>query len=189
MSISNVENFDYLRENSLILDALLMKKSYLLLFLCMISSLPQAFSQTRAKAGSISDIRFIEGSWKAVAGDRSIDAVWSVPAGESMVGYVRVMKEGKVTLYEMFAFEQTEEGLVALVRHFSPGLIAREEKEKPDRYAFMEAGDSHALFQKEGQDVRVRYEKRSEDEFAIVVGRPEEGKWVFKDFWKFSRMN
>ncbi|MEX1241114.1 MAG: DUF6265 family protein [Cyclobacteriaceae bacterium] len=165
-----------------------MKRSYLLLCLCLLLSLPQAFSQTRAKTGSISDIRFIEGSWKALAGDRSIDAVWSAPAGENMVGYVRVMREGKVHLYELFAFEQTEEGLVAVVRHFSPGLIAREEKEKPDRYTFMEAGDSHALFQKQGQDVRVRYEKRSDNEFAIVIGKPEEGIWVFKDFWKFSRV-
>lgn len=157
--------------------------------LCILSSLPQALSQTRAKAGSISDVRFIEGSWKALAGDRSIDAVWSAPAGENMVGYVRVMRDGKVMLYELFAFEQTEEGLVVMVRHFTPGLIAREEKEKPDRYQFMEAGDSHALFQKEGQDVRVRYEKRSDNEFAIVIGRPEEGNWVFKDFWKFSRVN
>ena len=130
-----------------------MKKSYLLLCLCMISSLPQAFPQTRAKTGSVSDIRFIEGSWKALAGDRSIDAVWSAPAGENMVGYVRVMREGKVMLYELFAFEQTEEGLVVMVRHFTPGLIAREEKEKPDRYTFMESGDGYALFQKEGQDV------------------------------------
>jgi hypothetical protein len=148
--------------------------------------LPQAFSQTNAK-GSISDIRFIEGSWKATAADRSIDAVWSSPSGESMVGYVRVMKEGNVVLYELFAFEQAPDGLVALVRHFGPGLMAREEKENPNRYTFIEAGDGRAIFQKQGEEVRVLYEKRSADEFAIVIGKPEGGKWVFTDFWKFSR--
>jgi len=45
------------------------------------------------------------------------------------------------------------------------------------------------LFEKQGEEVRVRYEKRSENEFAIVIGKPQEGKWVFKDFWVFSRVS
>ena len=165
-----------------------MKLSYLLFFLCLLPSLPEALAQVQARSGAVSDVRFIEGRWKAVAGDRSIDAVWSAPDGESIVGFVRVIRDDKVILYELFAFEQTAEGLVALVRHFSPGLVAREEKEKPDRYTFMEAGNGRALFQKHGEEVRVLYEKRSEDEFAIVIGRPEDGQWTFKDFWKFSRV-
>lgn len=165
-----------------------MKRSYLFLFLFSSIGLEQAFSQTQGKTGAISDVRFIEGSWRATAGDRSIDAVWSSPAGENIVGYVRVMKEDKVVLYELFAFEQSPEGFIANVRHFNPGLIAREEKEKPDRYNFLEAGDGWALFEKQGDAVRVRYERRSEDAFAIVVGRQKEGEWVFNDFWKFDRV-
>jgi hypothetical protein len=164
-----------------------MKQSMLLFSLCLLMTLPQAFAQTQAK-GSISDVRFIEGSWKAAWGDRSVDAVWSAPSGESIVGFVRVIKDGKVTLYELFAFEQTEEGVVVVVRHFSPGLIAREEKETPDRYNFVEAGDGWALFEKQGEAMRVRYERRSQNGFAIVIGRQEEGKWVFKDFWVFERV-
>lgn len=164
-----------------------MKQSYLLFCVCLFTTLPQALAQTQGKGGSVSDVRFIEGKWKAVAGDRSIDAIWSAPAAETLVGSVRVIKENKVVLYELFAFEQTPEGLVALVRHFGPGLIGREEKDKPDRYNFLEAGNGRALFEKQGEAVRVLYERRSEDEFAIVIGKPQDGKWVFKDFWKFSR--
>lgn len=105
-----------------------------------------------------------------------------MPSGESMVGYVRVMKDGKVVLYELFAFEQGQEGLVALVRHFGPGLVAREEKDNPNRYDFLEAGDGRALFQKQGEDVRVLYERRSTNEFAIVIGKPDGNKWTFTDF-------
>lgn len=145
------------------------------------------YSQAADNQGSISDIQFIQGSWKATAGDRSIDAVWSSPSGESMVGYVRVMKDGKVSLYELFAFEKTEQGLVALVRHFRPGLIAAEEKDNPNHYKFLEAGSGRAIFQRQGEDTRVLYEKRSADQFAIVIGKPEQGQWVYKDFWVFNR--
>src|SRR5687768_5859856 len=165
-----------------------MKLSYLPFYLCLIAIVTDAFAQTNKKTGSISDVGFIVGSWKAVAGDRSIDAVWSSPNGENIVGYVRVMKEGKVVLYELFAFEQTEQGLVALVRHFGPGLVSWEEKENPNHYDFLEAGNGQALFEKQGEATRVRYEKRSNDEFAIVVGKQQDGAWVFKDFWKFSRV-
>ena len=174
-----------------------MKLSYLFLCLCVLTILPKTHAQTStgsastgaAASGSISDISFISGSWKAVAGDRSIDAVWSSPVGESITGYVRVMKDGKVVLYELFAFEQSEHGLVALVRHFGPGLVAWEEKENPNHYRFLQAEKGRALFEKQGEEVRVRYEKRSENEFAIVIGKPQEGKWVFKDFWVFSRVS
>ena len=164
------------------------RSSYLLFCLCLLTMLPLAFLHAQEKKGSISDVSFIQGSWKAVAGDRSIDAVWSVPAGEDIVGYVRVMRDGKVALYELFAFEQTEQGLVAVVRHFGPGLIAREEKEKPNLYTFLEAGDGWALFERQGEPTRVRYDKRSPDQFAIVIGKQEGTAWVFKDFWVFNRV-
>src|SRR5688500_15002603 len=93
------------------------------------SFLLHTLAQNKQNPGSIFDIRLIEGSWKAVLADRSIDAVWSAPMGENMVGHVRVVRNGQVSLYELFAFENTDQGLVALVRHFTPGLIAREEKD------------------------------------------------------------
>ena len=161
-----------------------MRKSYCLLWICFLSSILPAFAQG---AGSISDVRFIQGSWKANWGDRTVDAVWSSTAGENIVGYVRVIKDNKVVLYELFAFEQTAEGLVALVRHFGPGLVAREEKDTPNLYRFLEAGNGWAVFKREGEETRVKYERRSDDEFAIVIGKPESGEWAFKDFWVFKR--
>jgi len=161
-----------------------------LLFLFAITLCTTAFSTVYAQgsSGSISDIRFIEGSWKATAQDRTIDAVWSSPVGESMVGYVRVMKDGTPSLYELFAFEPSEEGLVALVRHFRPGMIALEEKDQPDHYTFLEAKVGRAYFEKKGGETRVLYDRRSKNEFAIVIGKKEGGEWVYKDFWVFSRV-
>ncbi len=150
--------------------------------------LPAAHAQTPSKAGSLSDIGFIAGHWKATAEGNPMEAVWSAPDGDNMVGFIRMMKDGKATLYELFAFEQTEQGLVALVKHFKPGLIGLEEKDKPDRYTFLEAGKGRAIFEKQGETLRVLYEKRPGDQFVIALGKLQEGKWEFKDLFTFSRV-
>ena len=166
-----------------------MKQSALRFYLCLFVSIMQLDTMAQSnEGGSISDVRFVEGSWKATWGDRSVDAVWSAPTAETIVGYVRVIRADEVVLYEMFAFEETQQGLMVQVRHFSPGLIAREDKETPDRYKFLEAGNDFALFEKEGQAMRVRYERRSPNDFAIVIGRQKDGKWAYEDFWKFTRV-
>jgi hypothetical protein len=166
-----------------------MKRFNLLLLLCFFATLlPEAYAQSGPKAGSLSDVSFIEGHWKGSANGNSLEAVWSVPEGDNMVGFIRMMKDGKATLYELFAFEQTQQGPVALVKHFKPGLIGVEEKEKSDRYNFVEAGKDRAIFEKQGEDLRVLYEKRSDDQFVIALGRPQEGKWVFKDLFVFNRV-
>ncbi|UJH90334.1 DUF6265 family protein [Antarcticibacterium sp. 1MA-6-2] len=165
-----------------------MKSFFFLLITCLSTSfLSEGYAQAEHQSGSFSDIDFIEGRWKATAGDNTVYATWSAPEGNTRVGYVRVIKEGKVTLYEFFAFEQTEEGLIALVKHFRPGLIGLEEKDKSDRYQFLEARDNGAYFKKDGEDVRVLYEKRGDDQFAIAIGKPQGSKWVYKDFWVFNK--
>lgn len=166
-----------------------MKRCYFLLLFCLFFILlPETYAQTQQKAGSLSDVGFIEGHWKATSEGSTIEAVWSAPAGDNIVGFVRMMKDGKATLYEMFAFEQTEQGIVVRVKHFKPGLIGLEEKDESDHYNFLEAGKGRATFEKRGESLRVLYEKRSDDKFAIVLGRPQEGEWVYKDFWEFSRV-
>jgi hypothetical protein len=85
------------------------------------------------------------------------------------------------------AYEQQEKGFVSLVKHFQPGLIGSEEKDKQDRYAFVESSKDRALFHKEGEDLRILYEKRSANQFVIARGNLKEGKWVFQDLFVFYR--
>jgi hypothetical protein len=151
-------------------------------------SLPDVSAQTASKGGKLADIAFIEGHWKANREGTSIEAVWSAPEGDNIVGFMRMMKENKVTLYELFAFEQTEQGLVVLVKHFKPGLIGVEEKEKSDRYTFIQAEPNRMIVEKQGEPVRVLYEKRGPDRFVIALGRQQNGQWNFKDLFDFSRV-
>lgn len=158
----------------------------LLLFVCITT---QTNAQTAVKAGSVADVSFIEGHWKAKTADgQSIDGVWLAPESGNILGFMRFMKDGKAALYEMLAYEQQENGFVSLVKHFQPGLIGSEEKDKQDRYAFVESSKDRAVFQKEGEELRILYEKRSSKQFVIARGNLQDGKWIYKDLFVFNRI-
>lgn len=157
-------------------------------FFSMALIAPAAHAQTQQNAGKLSDISFIEGHWKATTENNSIEGVWLAPQGDNIVGFMRMMKDNKATLYEILAYEQSEQGLVSRVKHFKPGLIGQEEKDKSDQYNFVEAGKDRAIFKKQGEELRILYEKRSDNQFAIARGNLQENKWVYKDLFVFNRV-
>ena len=161
-----------------------------IIFLFFSSLLPVAvFAQGSTKGGSFSDIKFIEGHWKATTAEgRAIEAVWLGADGDNMLGFMRMMNGDKADLYEMLAYEQSDQGLVSLVKHFKPGLLGLEEKDNPNRYLFVEAGKDRAVFQSVASDLRILYEKRSSSQFAIARASQENGQWVFKDLFVFNKV-
>lgn len=155
----------------------------LVLAFLLLTTLAQA--QT---TGTLNDISFLEGHWLGTYNGGPIEASWTAPAGNNIMGYIRMIKDDKPALYEVFAFEQTEKGPVALVKHFKPGLIALEEKAVSDRYNFIEAKKNQALFEKDDISVRIIYERRTQNQLVIQRGKMEDNKWVFVDLFVFNRI-
>lgn len=146
-----------------------------------------------AKTGSLADVAFMEGRWLGTFNGGPIEASWIAPVGDNLTGFMRMMKDNKVTMYEMLIFEQTEQGPIVLVKHFKPGLIGQEEKDKSDRYRFIEAGKDKAVFEKEDGSIRIIYEKRSPNQLAIQRGQQKEGtgptsRWDFTDLFILNRV-
>ena len=160
----------------------------LLAVFLLITSTSTYAQTTSAKVGTLSDMKLLEGHWLGIFNGGPIEAVWSAPAGDNIVGFIRMMKNDKVTLYELFAFEQTERGPVAMVKHFKPGLIGQEEKDKSDRYVFVEADKDRALFEKDDASVRIIYERRPNDQLVIRRGQKKNADWVFTDLFVFNRV-
>lgn len=144
------------------------------------------FAQTPAAQAKLSDLSFIEGHWQGTAFGGPIEALWSAPTGDNMLGSMRMMKDDKVNLYEILVIEQTPQGPMILVKHFKPGLIGQEEKDKPDRYALIELGKERAVFEKVGEPTRVIYEKRPNQVLAVVLGKQREGQWNWNDLFVFK---
>ena len=159
--------------------------SFLLLALF---STAQLSVNAQSKTGTLADVSFIQGMWRGNFSGGPINGGWTAAEGDNIVGFLRMMKDEKVTLYEIFAFEQTEKGPVAHVKHFKPGLISLEEKEISDTYNFIESTKNTATFEKDDASVRIIYELRSKNQLVFQRGIPENGKWVFKDLFIFDRL-
>mgnify|MGYP000911689362 CR=1 FL=1 len=166
-------------------------KNFLLILISAVLLSLSSYAQT-AKTGSLNDIKFLDGRWKGTYNGGPIEAAWTAPEGNNIVGYIRMIKDNKPALYELFAFEQEEKGPVAHVKHFKPGMISLEEKEVSDTYNFIEAKKNQALFEKDDASVRIIYELRKQNQLVIQRGKLEEGsgtpKWTFIDLFIFNRI-
>lgn len=163
-------------------------KIFLSVFFLLAVIIPAAKIQAQQNSGKLADLSFIEGHWKATSGDRTIEGEWMAPDGDNILGFMRMMSGGKASMYELLAYEQNAQGLVSRVKHFKPGMTGLEEKDKFDQYNFLEASKGRVVLQKEGEDLRIVYEKRSNNQFAIMRGNQVEGKWAFKDLFVFDRV-
>lgn len=164
-----------------------MKKStFKVLFLAFFISFSGISSVFAQANGTLNEVAFMHGHWQGTFNGGPIEAFWAKPAGDNLTGFIRMMKDDKVTMYEMLIFEQTEKGPVVLVKHFKPGLISVEEKEVSDRYNFIEAKKDWALFEKQDGSIRIIYEKRSKNQLVVQRGKQESGKWVFTDLFIFN---
>ncbi len=130
----------------------------------------------------------MEGRWKGTFNGGADRCGLGRSAGDNLAGFMRMMKDNKVTMYELLIFEQTEKGPIVLVKHFKPGLIGSEEKDVSDRYSFVEAKKNQALFEKSDGSIRIIYEKRSDNQLVIQRGNQKDGKWVFADLFVFDRV-
>lgn len=143
---------------------------------------------TYAQKGTLNDINFLDGRWLGTFNGGPIEAGWTAPAADNIVGYIRMMKDNKPTMYELFVFEQTENGPVAMVKHYKPGMVALEEKEKHDHYIFLSAKKNEALFEKEDASVRIIYERRKANQLVIRRGSQKNGEWTFVDLFVFEKI-
>ena len=86
-----------------------------------------------------------------------IDEHWSEPAGDSMMGVYRNIKDGKVEMYELLVIEQTTKGPILHLRHFNLGLVAWEEKAEVWSYPLARFAPGDAVFESVDKRIRITY--------------------------------
>jgi len=132
---------------------------------------------------SINDLSFMAGRWTTTTEWGDMEENWSKPMGNSMMCSYRCVKDGKVIFYEFIVIEQLESGPVMKLRHFNPGNIAWEEKDKPYEYPLMFLEPDRARFERPDKKTALTFERTSADKMLVVLERQDkDGKWIQDEF-------
>jgi hypothetical protein len=133
----------------------------------------------------IKDLSFMSGKWITKGEWGDMEENWSTPMGNSMMCSYRCVKDGKVVFYEFIVIEQQTEGPVMKLRHFSPGNIAWEEKDKPYEYPlmFLDTADKVARFERPDKKTSLTFQRVDSGKLKVILERQDkDGKWVQDEF-------
>jgi len=146
-----------------------------LAFVGLISSSAGQTGQAPDKA-TLGDLAFITGSWRADWDGGLGEEHWSAPSGDSMVGTFRFVKDGKSRFYEFMLIEQTADGPVLRLKHFSAGLIGWEDKTQVYNYPLTQWRQGAAVFDREDKKSRLTYTRTSKEMLSVVLDELSNGK-------------
>ncbi len=137
----------------------------------------------QAPARNMKDLSFMAGKWTTESEWGKMEENWSEPMGNCMMCSYRCVKEGKIVFYEFIVVEQTDFGPVMKLRHFSPGNIGWEEKDKPYEYPLMFLEPDRARFERPDKKTALTFERTSKEKMSVVLDRQDkDGKWVQDKF-------
>lgn len=134
-----------------------------------------------ATPSQLDSLAFVAGHWKGPQGATVIEEVWTKPSGDAMIGMFRIVSGGKTRMTEFMAFEQRENGPVLVMRHFGPGLVAREEKDAPLVWTLEKIEPNHAVFFIEKAGSRLDF-RRQGDSMTITLEKTANGKTTRSPF-------
>lgn len=125
-------------------------------------------------------LAWMAGTWEGeMWGGHNVES-WTPPAADgSMVGSYRYGKGGKPVFYELMAIEGTVGERVMTMRHFGPGLAAREAKDGALRWRVQQTAPQEVVFHQifpEGTGTRLRYRLAAPGELVVELIKTRDGK-------------
>ena len=97
--------------------------------------------------GTLEDVAWLAGSWEGTAFGSQFEEVWNPASAGSMVGMWKLYDEEKgVNFYELLLLKEEGEGLVLLVKHFTPEFVAWEDKEDFVKFRLVKVEESAVHF-------------------------------------------
>lgn len=146
-------------------------------------------SESPARSGEeragIEALGFLAGSWRGEMNGSFVEENWSRPEGNNIIGTFRwLKKDGTPAMFEMLTITREADVTRLRLRHYSPTLAAKEERDQPMTLRLAEVSGKRAVFEAErdaGDLARIVYEVKGE-ELAISVQfvKEERGSLEFK---------
>lgn len=157
-----------------------MRKMFLAL---LIAAATMLSGHAQPPVKQVKDLAFMSGKWVTKGAWGDMEENWSEPLGNNMMCSYRCVKDGKIVFYEFIVIEQTPTGPVMKLRHFSPGNIAWEDKDKPYEYPLMFLEEDRARFERPDKKTALTFYRLSGDKLKVILEREDkDGKWVQDEF-------
>jgi hypothetical protein len=100
---------------------------------------------------SVSDLRWMGGSWFEDNDQRRCEEVWSFPDGDTLMGMFRWISEGEVSFFEFMVVRSADAVVELHVKHFHPSLVSWEERDRFQAFTLTELEENRAVFAKRAQ--------------------------------------
>jgi hypothetical protein len=139
-----------------------------------------------AMGQSPQSLAWMAGTWEGeMWGGHNVES-WTAPATDgSMLGSYRFGKGGKPVFYELMAIEGAGDERVMTMRHFGPGLAAREAQDAALRWRVQPTGPQEVVFHQvfpEGTGTRLRYRLAAPGQLVVELIKTKDGKEMVDRF-------
>ncbi|HYI92798.1 MAG TPA: DUF6265 family protein [Bryobacteraceae bacterium] len=108
--------------------------------------LSAALASAQSPQATIQDVAWLEGHWQGTALGGTADEYWSSPMAGSMMGMFRLVKDDKVTFYELFRIAEENGSLVLRLKHFHPDMKGWEEKDATVTFPLLKISKDEVWF-------------------------------------------
>jgi hypothetical protein len=109
------------------------------------NTLRLAADAPRPKA-TVADLAWLAGRWTGEGLGGRIEETWSPPDAGSMVGYFRLVKDGKPVFYEIMTILEVEGSLQLRLKHVNPDMTGWEEKNDFVTFRLVKQDDTGVWF-------------------------------------------
>lgn len=107
-------------------------------------------------ADDLANFQFLVGTWRGELGGGLVEEIWSQPQGNAMMGMFRWLDaDGGTRLYELLTISREADETYLRLRHFTPEMIAWEEKDAPVVLKLTETATGRAVFVNESPEERL----------------------------------
>ncbi len=95
---------------------------------------------------TIDDAAWLAGNWSGKSTDGLAEESYLQPAGGSVVGMFRQLKDGKPTFYEFLVISEHEGSLLYRIKHFNPDMHGWEKQNESIDFPLVKATENALYF-------------------------------------------
>ena len=134
-------------------------------------------------------LSWLAGTWQTKVGGDDLEEHWSAPAGDSMMGVFRWVKNGKVWMFELLTIVVEGDDVVLRLKHFNNKMVGWEEKDKSLSWKLVKTGAEELVFENpdQKQPTKLSYRRSGENGLNVRLEAERDGKPSVEEF-TFTRI-